>query len=785
MQKPLLPCNWISLPEAECGLPTVMSFRLDFETAAEDTCILHASADQHYVLWLDGLLIGRTFEMKSPENWYFESYEISVDKGEHRIDVFVWNYGSLSPDNSMSIAPGFILIPDQEHTELLGTGIAQWKVRKNNGITFNDLPKNLGIYISVPPCEVRDCREFFNEGISSEWVDPIILGRGINGTIKKDTAFHCLVPSMIEKLHCMETVPGKAVFISAKSDELGYIPEHINNTEELCGFNSDLNKNAIIIAPNTQKRIIFSLDNYYCGYAKIKVSGGRNAVIRETWAEAAFTDPEIPKKNQRDKIAGKYLRGVWDEFILDGQSRDLTPLAWRAGRYIELLITASSEPVVLEQFKILETRYPLEPQGEFTCDNNKVNEIIPLCIRTLQLSAHDNFVDCPYYEQLPYTGDGRLEALVSLASCSDDTLVRKILVLFAESRDINGFTVASRPRIVRSFIPPVIPSFSLSWIGMVYDYALWRSNRNFIVSFMPTIRHLLDIFIARIDSDGFLRGVDSEWNFIDWVDQWQQWECGHIPPGIEQSVNATYNWLFVYILGLAKKLEDYAGDPLLSARFERIATDMACKLLTKFWDDAKGLFKEDDSGRHFSEHTQILAILSGRLSKQYTERLKVTLFNNKELATCSIYYKHYLFEACSILNLPERIMSELRLWNNFIEKGFKTVPETPENKTFNQRSDCHGWGSHPFYHLIANMAGIRPAEMGFKKVLISPMIGVLSEISAKCPHPAGVISVKYSRRNGSIECCISLPHTLFGEFRSGDFYTELKPGEQSFTINVL
>jgi hypothetical protein len=177
-----------------------------------------------------------------------------------------------------------------------------------------------------------------------------------------------------------------------------------------------------------------------------------------------------------------------------------------------------------------------------------------------------------------------------------------------------------------------------------------------------------------------------------------------------------------------------------------------------------------------------LAVLSGCLPDQYLKRLKISLFAETGLATCSIYYKHYLFEACRMLNLPEKILSELKLWNSFIANGFVTVPETPENKTFNQRSDCHGWGAHPLYHLIATLAGIRPSEMGFGKVVIAPMVGGLTEIDAKCVHPEGVISAKYSKKNGEIQCRITLPPTLCGEFRYGDSLMDLNPGEQSFTI---
>lgn len=768
---PILPCRWISCRDADRGTPVTMSFRLDFTADEDESIVVHVSADQQYLLWLDGEFVGRGCEMKSPENWYFESYELSLVKGQHRLEAFAWNYGALSPDNRMSLAPGFILIPDAAHLAMLGTGVAGWKAKPCAGTSFSQLPQQvLGVYITAPPYESRDCREYFKNDAPTDWMDPVMLSYGIDGFLRKDESVHCLVPSAIERLHSGEIAPARAVYIAETADPGGYMPAENTCREEPCW--------PIVVPPHAVKRIVFDLEEYYCGYVKLKVRDGRGGQIRATWAEAAFTDAEAPAKSDRAGVAGKYLRGVWDEFILDGEPRELTPLAWRSGRFVELTITAAAAPVTVDDVTILETRYPLEPVGGFVCDQSEVNEIIPLCIRTMQVTAHDNFVDCPYYEQLPYTGDGRLEALANLVTCHDDTLVRKMLTLFAGSRDLSGFTMCCWPRTARC----VIPSFSLAWIGMVYDYALWRDDRSLVASLLPAMRGLLDTLLSRMDTDGFLRGVRQEWNFIDWVDEWAYQVCTHTPPSIVAPGNATYNWLFVYTLGLARQLEDYAGDPFLAARWDSIAADLAGKLPTRFWDEDKKIFKDEDSGQFYSEHTQILAALSGRLPESCREGVRSSLVSPQGLATCSIYYKHYLFEACRQLELPERILTELALWHSFVDRGFKTSPETPENKTFNQRSDCHGWGAHPLYHLIANIAGIQPAGMGFTEVVIAPMLGDLSDVDARCVHPDGIIHAAYTRKPDALHCRVSLPATLSGQFRYGGSTRPLTPGEHSFTI---
>jgi hypothetical protein len=777
-KKMLLPCHWITAGNPRDDTPVLMRFQLDFMMECEDTFKIHVSADQQYILHIDGKYAGRGCEMKSPESWFFETYEIVLEKGAHSISSLVWNYGSLSPMNRMSVFPGFFLMPDERHIPALGTGTTPWKVCKLTGVTFSKLKIVPWGWMSVPPHETIDCREFFHENDEGDWYSAQIAEQGRNGFISTEGGVHLLKPSMTEVMVSEAIQPRKAVFISGFKDESGHVPEKCDE-EELEYFNSNLNRTNITFPANTVKRIIFDLGNYFCAYAFISLKGGLNGRIRITWAEAGFTDREKHVKGERDTVAGKYFRGLWDEFILDGESRTLSPLSWRCGRFIELYAVTANEPLEIEAFTLRETRYPLEMDGGFSCDDGKINEIMPFCFRTLQMCAHDNFTDCPFYEQLLYAGDGRLELLVNLVACRDDTLVRKAISTLASSRDMNGFTMCRWPSNLRL----CIPSFSLWWIGMVYDYALWRGDKAFITSFMPSIRFLIDNFIGRFDEDGFLRGHPQELNFIDWIDEWYKRpdEWG-IPPGMNDSVNASYNWLFVYVLELARKLEDYAGDDFLSKRWSGISRGLSEKLIRRFWDFEKGLFKEDDSGNHFSEHAQILAILSDNLEEQYLERLKQSLFSTDKLSRSSIFYKHYFFEACARLCRPDKILSGLALWNNFLEKGFKTSPETPENKTFSQRSDCHGWGAHPIYHLISNIAGIKPLGMEFRKVQISPMMDTLSEVDVKCIHPEGVIEVKYRKKAGKLYCSIDLPSTLDGEFRYGKDIIELKPGTQNFAI---
>ena len=128
----------------------------------------------------------------------------------------------------------------------------------------------------------------------------------------------------------------------------------------------------------------------------------------------------------------------------------------------ELLIETGDQPLTVEGIGLLETRYPLEMESRFSSSDPRLDAVVPVALRGLQMCAHETYMDCPYYEQMMYVGDTRLEALTTYAISSDERLPRKAIKLFELSRLPQGFTQARYPGRDQQLIPP----FALWWIGM-------------------------------------------------------------------------------------------------------------------------------------------------------------------------------------------------------------------------------------------------------------------------------------------------------------------------------
>lgn len=785
------PARWIAHPEAV--LPSVVAYRRKFAVNKAVTLHVHVSADERYALYLDGARVGRGPERGDRYHWFFETYPLSLTPGEHCLVAVVWALGEQAPLAQFSVAPGFILAcAAPEWQRMLATGVASWETLRLDGLTFfkNNLGFGVGANVEIDGARFAwgvergegagwDRAHTGAEGLSAGGYDQ-------HGTLS--TTHHlspATLPPMREALWRKGTVRYVAPFTDAsapfyyENSKLLDVPIRSAHDlpDEHAAWDAILHgAGAVTIPPYTLRRVILDLDDYVCATTRLTTTGGVGAVVRVSWAESLYADALTAwwdifhaQKGNRDAVEGKYYCGEGDLFHPDGgEGRVFENLWWKAGRYVEVLVATTDEPLVIQGLDFLETRYPLEPEAEFHADDPRFAQTWPIMVRALQMCSHETYMDCPYYEQLMYVGDTRLEALVTYCLTHDDRLPRKALMMFDVSRFPHGLTQARYPCRSTQLIPP----FSLWWCGMVYDYALWRDDADFVRARMPGVRAVLDAFLSYRNADGLIAAPPG-WNYVDWTTD-PAWHRG-VPPDGEGGVNGILNWQFALALTYAAALEEWLGEPECAARYRRYAAEAARATTVAFWNAARGLFSDDLAGEHFSEHAQCLALLSGLVDADRQARVAEGLLTADDLTRATIYFSHYLFETYRRLGRVDRLFAHLEEWFALAELGFKTTREQPEPS----RSDCHAWGAHPIYHSYAAILGIRPASMGFREVVIQPALGPLTAVKATLPHPQGEIAVDLTQPEpGVLRGVITLPPGVTGRLILGDVVYPLRAGAQ-------
>lgn len=759
------PCAWIDCPSAEAP-PAVTAYRRRFGLEEAVAVRVHVTADERYELFLDGARIGRGSERGEPRTWFFETYDLTLQPGPHVLVALVWSLGRDGPYAQMSVYSGFLLAPqEQAYIALLGTGVAEWEALQLPGYRFVDVaPRRSHAFFAVGANVVVDGSQFawgFERGEGPDWAPARVRDPGFDGANRAEhPPAHMLLPATLPPMLDVPCPPGSVRLVTEPPEgDLATIAlrrdDHLAG--EQAGWSALLShQQPLALPPHTRRRVIVDLGRYTCAYPELMISGGSDSTLRWSWAEALYREPEARTKGNRDDVDGKYFVGLGDTFLPDGgERRVFRPLWWGCGRYVELMVSTGAEALTFERVTLHETRYPLEMESTFAASDERMERIVPIMVRALQMCAHETYMDCPYYEQLMYAGDTRLEVLTTYMMTRDDRLPRKALRIFDVSRLPSGLTQSRYPSRVTQIIPP----FSLWWVAMVHDYALWRDDPDFVRALMPGVRGVLDRFHLFLNADGLVEAPPG-WNFTDWAPEW----ASGVPPDGELGVSGVINWHVALVLTLAARLESWMGEPGLAERAQARATALAARLLDKFWDEERGLFSDDLQHQHYSEHAQCLAILSGLLDAARQRRVAEGLLGHADLTRTTIYFSHYLFETYAALGRIDALFERMKLWFELPTQGFTTTPEQPEPS----RSDCHAWGAHPLYHYFATVLGIRPTSPGFATVEIRPQLGGLTHARGTLVHPRGELAVDIRVEEGGLHGRVTLPPGVSGHLQVGE-----------------
>ncbi|GHC05075.1 hypothetical protein GCM10007047_22530 [Cerasicoccus arenae] len=515
------------------------------------------------------------------------------------------------------------------------------------------------------------------------------------------------------------------------------------------------NQNGLKLDSGSCHEVIIDFEQYLCGYPYLEVEGGSGASIRVDWAESLFEETDSSNvtlsttKGHRGTVIDKCFVGLGDAWIICGQRNVLPALWWRSGRYLRIRIQAADEPIHVNRIGIRTTGYPFNNEASFDCDYKEFLESWPIQVAGIQQCAHEQWVDCPYYEQLSYVGDNICE-LAFYCLTRDDLITKRCLELFDWSRQDGGLVAERYPSAYRqdSF------TYALLYPRLLREQAYWRDDADFISERIPGLRALMEECLYWRNSNGLIGKVPG-WSFIDWVESWDE-GCG---PGVRDGDSSLVNLHLLFALKDYADIENGYGEEFFANRALSLLEEIGQNLKERYWCSEMSLMADDSAKESFSEHAQAWSILSGILTeKEQQSCLEAWLKQQDQLAPMSIYFSYYALDAFYKMRADDAFYERLSFWEELPRLGFTATPERPEPS----RSDCHGWGAHPIYHAFSSIAGIRPVSAGFNRVHISPMPGALSFINIRMPHPKGMIHLEWKRTENREEYNIKLPTGVAG-----------------------
>lgn len=762
---------WIKVPGESSVNYEVCLFRKTLNLSNKPaTYLVRVSGDNRYKLFVNGQQVSVGPARSDLYFWNYETVDLApyLVAGKNAISAIVFNEGTLKPAAQMSYRTGFVLQGNTRVEEEVNTGTA-WKCIRDTA--YHPLPVELVYsYYVAGPGELVDMKLHPQRWQQPDFDDsswPQAAKISV-GEPKGKFTFNdgwMLVPSPI---------PAR--------DEVVERLKSVRKTEGLtlpASFPAE--KKAITIPAHTKTTILLDQGYLTNAYPTLKFSKGMDAGISMSYAESLYIIEAGNKnwraqgrKGNRNEIDGKRFVGRKDSMISNGsEGQQFVPLNWRTYRYLQLKVETNDEALIIDDLYSEATGYPFRYNARFDSDNKELDKILEIGWRTARLCAWETYMDCPYYEQLQYVGDTRIQALVSYYDSGDDLLARNAISLLDHSRIAEGITQSRYP----TAIPQQIPTFSLWWIGMLHDYYMYRNDSNFVAGKLQGERDVLAFFNRYQQADGSLKNAPY-WEFTDWASG-KDWHSGVAPIGANGN-SAVLDMQLLWAYQLAAELEDKLGSKELFMKYAALAQQLQQTIHSKYWDDTKKMYADRPEKDVFSQHTNALAILTGVATGDDATLLGQHLLTDTSMVQASIYFKYYVNQALIKAGFGNQYIDWLGIWRDNINMGMTTWAEMSDIGA--SRSDCHAWGSSPNIELYRTVLGINSDAPGFSKIKIEPHLGTITHIGGQIPHPAGMVKVRYDQQGNRWKIHITLPNQTPGNLVWKQKVYALTPGENDLTL---
>lgn len=463
--------------------------------------------------------------------------------------------------------------------------------------------------------------------------------------------------------------------------------------------------------------------------------------LKITYSEGYEREPRSypffrTKDDRLDADTGLII-GPFDEVTLDlPNSETITyePFWFRTFRVMRLEVTAGPGPVELLSFGATQVNYPMNVKASWSQpDDADSDKIWDVSIRTLRNCMFDGYSDCPFYEQLQYSGDSYSVGLFHYLLSGDDRLTRQAITNFAASVTAEGLTQSRFP----SHVPQIIAGFSPYWIMQVCEHHLFFGDSKYTRSFLPRIDGVLDFYDAHIDELGLVSGFSEDvWQYVDWVTTWgatdEHPDKGVPSSGRKSNRHTFFSLLYALVLQKAARLVIDVDRPGYAAEYTARAASIVKAVQThcfdgQFFTDSTADIADDLA---YSQHCQVFAVLSGAAPPSTAGPLLRACFADPKFSKCSYVMQFYAFRAYAIAgdDVYEGFWPTVwNPWRGMLKQNLTTWQEDDVR----QRSDCHAWGSVPIYEYCTELAGVQPVTAGAVKVLFKPRLKLTEELKAK------------------------------------------------------
>lgn len=512
-------------------------------------------------------------------------------------------------------------------------------------------------------------------------------------------------------------------------------------------------------------RDIYDLGQNVSGMLKLSYRGKKGDVLRIYPAEKLDKDKNADQVAKSWGTVGNCITcvvgedDVWQEYRMR--------FTYFAGRYFA--VEKSSKAVEVNDITGEAISSAWKTNGTFQCDDSRYVQIYDLVEKAVEANMVSVHTDCPTLERfawqepnhlmapsIMYMKDGRKLWEKFFMDMRTDQLTENDYFMDLEGNRFYpgaGLIPSQAPCYVHNVLPvpgmgsffDIIPWGSSGILGVKWHY-LFYGDKQVIADNYEMGKKYLEHLKTKQNAEGFLN-----YGLGDWGNPDNQLARENVETAFLYADAITLAE-FAEILGekedevqlrqFAEEIKENYNQRLLVQdekgkwcyrsfeHTEKLVITQACEALPLYW----GMVPEDkvsDVAEAFRQtFLEKRAFASGEVGLPYI------------IQTASRYGMNDLI--CSFIMKPEHPS-----YYAFVKEGLTTLGEYWEE---NPRSHCHDMMGHIIEWYYNGLAGIKPLEPGFKKVLIKPYLPEsMNYMKCRYESVSGMIQVILTRKDGRVE----------------------------------
>ena len=714
------------------------------------------TADQCYVLYLNGALVCRGPARGFQESWPYDEIDVSKNlrKGRNVIAVRAYSFGQSTFGYINRGVAGVIVGAQWGKVQIASS--TQWRARRQSGVARDTVPVSL----QLNPQEHVDARIEDADWVALDFDDATwesANSMAVPGAMPWHAVEPRGIPMMREEIVRPRAIIGTAqgttpvgwrgplrdVALLIHGEQLGHQP--MSPADSSFGTVT-----MPATGPEGYRRVLIDFGRCVVGAPELSITGGTGGeIIDLLYTETIQADTLAPDLKMP---AGCKMAFASRLICRKGRTHHafFHPYGFR---YLVLIVRGSSTTLKID-LQLNWVGYPLERSGALRTSDPALAAIWETCAWTQQCCMMDAYVDTPWREQAQWWGDARVQGWNTFHLSGDDRLFRRGIAQIAGQRTPEGLTYGHAPTIAHNCI---LPDFSLIWLMTLWDHYWQTGSTEAFTTHRARIDDLLGYFTAKLDAkSGMLPCDERYWLFLDWA------------PIHKEGYSTVYNAWFVLALEAIACLAELTKERMAARKWRALAA-LVRAALTKLVDKL-GLLRDGLDWQRkpvaaASVQAQVLALLlelDGHDAEASFQRIILPYLRGQEIAAVkpSAFWVTYVLGAAIAHGEGELVLDFIRQrWTPMVAHGTTWEDWHPLR---GETSHSHAWSAHPLFHTMATIGGIQQTAAGWKAIRFQPVF-VGKHGGATVPTPHGQLRSNWHHTDAGWEVELALPRGVAGE----------------------